>query len=204
MEESKSVLREIERLSRGPLSGLKLSALHGRMSTEDKQAVMKGFRDGKIDLLVATTVIEVGIDVANATVILIDQADRFGLAQLHQLRGRVGRGREPSHCLLLASSAGLEAEARLNAITKTTSGFEIAEMDLKLRGPGEFFGSRQHGLPEFKLADLSKEMHVLAWARDDSKALLKEDADLLLPEHRVLRGEMVRRFGLTLGLAQVG
>jgi ATP-dependent DNA helicase RecG len=200
----KSVLQEIDRLARGPLSGLKLAALHGRMNTDEKQSVMTAFREGGVDVLVATTVIEVGIDVPNATVILIDQADRFGLAQLHQLRGRVGRGSEESHCILLSDAAATPAQARLNAITQTQSGFDIAEMDLKLRGPGEFFGSRQHGLPEFKLADLSREMHLLAWARDDALAILKNDPNLAKPAHRYLRAALIQQFGDTLGLAQIG
>jgi ATP-dependent DNA helicase RecG len=202
--EVKSVLREFDRLGKGPLAGLRLAALHGRMSTEEKQAVMTGFRAGKIDVLVATTVIEVGIDVPNATVILIDQADRFGLAQLHQLRGRVGRGAEASHCILVSDARGEAAQLRLKTIAQTQNGFEIAEMDLKLRGPGEFFGSRQHGLPQFKLADLSRELHMLTWARDDAQALLAKDPNLTLPMHRNLRAALVKQFGQTLGLAQVG
>jgi ATP-dependent DNA helicase RecG len=202
--EVKSVLREFDRLGRGPLAGLRLAALHGRMNTEEKQSVMTGFRAGKIDVLVATTVIEVGIDVPNASVILIDQADRFGLAQLHQLRGRVGRGAAASHCILLSDARGESAIMRLKTIAQTQSGFEIAEMDLKLRGPGEFFGSRQHGLPQFKLADLSRELHLLTWARDDAQALLAKDPNLTLPVHHHLRTALVRQFGQTLGLAQVG
>jgi ATP-dependent DNA helicase RecG len=204
LDGGKSVLREVDRLARGPLARLRLAALHGRMNTDEKQKIMNAFRDGLVDVLVATTVIEVGIDVPNATVILIDQADRFGLAQLHQLRGRVGRGSEESHCILLSDAAGTPAEARLRAITQIRSGFEIAEMDLKLRGPGEFFGSRQHGLPEFKLADLEKEMHLLVWARDDALAILKEDPNLTAPVHRELRSALIQHFGDTLGLAQVG
>jgi ATP-dependent DNA helicase RecG len=201
---TKSVTRELDRLQRGPLSGLRLAALHGRMNTDEKLSVMTSFRAGRIDILIATTVIEVGIDVPNATVILIDQADRFGLAQLHQLRGRVGRGSEESHCILLSDARGTGAEPRLTAITQIQSGFEIAEMDLKLRGPGEFFGSRQHGLPEFKLADLSKELPLLVWAKDDALAILKDDPDLTEPVHRHLRAALVRQFGETLGLAQIG
>ena len=118
--------------------------------------------------------IEVGIDVANATVMLIDNAERFGLSQLHQLRGRVGRGEHPSHCLLVSDAVTEIAEARLKAMTESTDGFEIAEMDLKLRGPGEFFGTRQHGLPEFKLADITSELPLLQQAREDAHALLAE------------------------------
>jgi ATP-dependent DNA helicase RecG len=200
----KSVLNEVERLRAGPLNGLRLESLHGRMSTEEKQAVMNALRDGGVDVLVATTVIEVGIDVPNATVILIDQAERFGLAQLHQLRGRVGRGKAESHCILLSDASGDDAEARLNALTRTHSGFEIAEMDLRLRGPGEFFGSRQHGLPAFKLASLKDEMPLLAQAKEDALALLKDDPHLGLPVHRNLRAALIRQFGQTLGLAQIG
>jgi len=201
----KSVTLEVERLRRGPLNGLRLEPLHGRMSTDEKQAVMQAFREGTVDVLVCTTVIEVGIDVPNATVILIDQAERFGLAQLHQLRGRVGRGTEESHCILLSDAvAQTTAEARLTALTKTHNGFAIADMDLKLRGPGEFFGSRQHGLPEFKLADLSNELPLLAAAKEDATALLKDDPQLSKTVHQHLRAALIRQFGQTLGLAQIG
>ena len=204
LDEVKSVMREAESLSRGALSGLRLAALHGKMSTEEKQSVMMAFRAGTIDVLVATTVIEVGIDVPNASVMVIEQAERFGLAQLHQLRGRVGRGTVESHCILLSDARGEEAQARLNTLVRTQNGFEIAEMDLKLRGPGEFFGSRQHGLPRFKLADLNKELELLAKARDDAKELLAGDPNLSWPQHRALRAALVKEFGETLGLALVG
>ena len=204
LDDVKSVLSEIDRLTRGPLAGLRLSALHGRMSTEEKQSIMSAFRDGKIDVLVATTVIEVGIDVPNATVIVIEQAERFGLAQLHQLRGRVGRSSAASHCILVSDARGAEARARLKALVGTRNGFEIAEMDLRLRGPGEFFGSRQHGLPQVKLADLDREMHLLTFARDDAQAILKGDPNLAAPQHRHLRSALVQKLGETLGLALVG
>jgi ATP-dependent DNA helicase RecG len=203
-DEVKSVLREAAHLARGPLAGLRLASLHGRMSTEEKQSVMLAFRERRIDVLVATTVIEVGIDVPNASVIVIEQAERFGLAQLHQLRGRVGRGTAESHCILLSDAQGEEAQARLKTLVQSQNGFEIAEMDLKLRGPGEFFGSRQHGLPHFKLADLSKELELLVKARDDAQALLRDDPNLAAPQHRHLRGALIKQFGQTLGLALVG
>ncbi len=202
--ESKSVRSEFDRLSKGPLSGLRLAILHGQMSTEEKQATMLGFRDRQTDVLVATTVIEVGIDVPNATVILIDNADRFGLSQLHQLRGRVGRGADPSYCLLISDPPTEVAEQRLRAITRTTDGFEIAEMDLQLRGPGEFFGTRQHGLPEFKMADVTQELEMLHQAREDALALLAADPRLNAPAHRGLRNALIQKFGETLPLASVG
>jgi ATP-dependent DNA helicase RecG len=203
-DESKSVLRESEVLSKGPLAGLRLAVLHGQMSTEEKQAVMLAFRNRESDVLVATTVIEVGIDVPNATVMLIGDADRFGLSQLHQLRGRVGRGSETSYCLLMSDAQGESAEARLGAMVETTDGFAIAEMDLQLRGPGEFFGTRQHGLPEFKLADLSKEMELLQQAKDDALEILRDDPQLKAPAHRHLREALKSQMGDELGLAQIG
>jgi ATP-dependent DNA helicase RecG len=204
LDDSKSVIREHDRLSKGPLAGLRLATLHGQLTTEEKQETMTRFRDGGTDVLVATTVIEVGIDVPNATVILIDNADRFGLSQLHQLRGRVGRGSEPSHCLLIADTTNDTAEARMRSMCQTTNGFEIAEMDLQLRGPGEFFGTRQHGLPEFKLADITAELELLQQAKQDAIALLEGDPRLTRPEHRFLREALVRQLGDSLALAQIG
>ena len=204
IDDSKSVVTEHERLGKGPLAGLRLGLLHGQLSTEEKQDVMARFRDGVLDALVATTVIEVGIDVPNATVILIDNAERFGLSQLHQLRGRVGRGQHPSHCLLISEGNSETAQARLRAMTQTTDGFQIAEMDLQLRGPGEFFGTRQHGLPEFKLADVTAELDLLQQAREDALALLADDPRLTAPAHKQLREALVAQLGETLALAQIG
>lgn len=204
-DDSKSVLKEYDRLSKGPLAGLKLVVLHGQMSTEEKQAVMGGFRARETDVLVATTVIEVGIDVPNATVMVIDNADRFGLSQLHQLRGRVGRGSERSYCLLVTQEEVSESSAqRLESMTKSTDGFELAETDLKLRGPGQFFGTRQHGLPEFKLADLTQEMELLSQARDDAMTLLTGDPKLAKPEHAALRKALRAQLGNDVELAQIG
>ena len=204
LDDAKSVLAEHDRLSKGPLSGLRLAVLHGQMTTEEKHATMTAFRDRQTDVLVATTVIEVGIDVPNATVILIDNAERFGLSQLHQLRGRVGRGSEPSHCLLISDANSDTAKSRMGAMVQTNDGFEIAEMDLQLRGPGEFFGTRQHGLPEFKLADVTNEMDLLQQAKEDAIALLADDPRLTKPEHRHLRAALVKQLGETLSLAQIG
>jgi ATP-dependent DNA helicase RecG len=204
LDEAKSVKKEYERLSAGPLSGLRLAMLHGQMNTEEKKQVMLEFRDGRIDVLLATTVIEVGIDVPNATVMVIENADRFGLSQLHQIRGRVGRGTALSHCILISDATTDDAVQRLSAMVRTNDGFEIAEIDLKLRGPGDFFGVRQHGLPPLKLADMSQEIELLRLAREDALAILKGDPMLSAPEHRPLRAALLRQFGDSLLLAQVG
>jgi ATP-dependent DNA helicase RecG len=204
LEDAKSVRVEFEKLGKGPLKGLRLGMLHGQMGADEKQATMLAFRKREIDVLVATTVIEVGIDVPNATVMVIENAERFGLSQLHQLRGRVGRGTEESHCILLSDATTDIAQARLEAMTRTGDGFEIAEMDLELRGPGEFFGTRQHGLPPLKLADIRTEIELLQIAREDAIALLEADPRLSSRANRQLRDELAKRFGGSLQLAQVG
>jgi ATP-dependent DNA helicase RecG len=174
------------------------------MTTEEKQATMNAFRAGETDVLIATTVIEVGIDVPNATVMLIDNAERFGLSQLHQLRGRAGRGSEASYCILISPGTSESAQERLGAMTKTNDGFAIAEMDLKLRGPGEFFGTRQHGLPQLKLADITTELDLLSQAKDDALKILSADPKLAAGAHRGLRDALIRQFGNSLQLAQIG
>jgi len=176
-QELKAAIIEYERLSREVFSGLKLGLLHGRLCSEEKEDVMERFRRGEIQVLVSTTVIEVGVDVANATVMVIEHAERFGLAQLHQLRGRIGRGSEKSHCILVApkklgEDAAAQAKVRLETMVSTTDGFEIAEMDLKLRGPGEFFGTRQHGEPGFHVANPLRDRELLELARHEAFALL--------------------------------
>jgi ATP-dependent DNA helicase RecG len=202
--EAHSVDSLMKKLAKGPLANLRLAGLHGRMSSDQKQKTMIAFRNGRIDVLIATTVIEVGIDVPNASLIVIENADQFGLSQLHQLRGRVGRGQHASYCILLADAASPESEARLRAATSSRNGFEIAEIDMKLRGPGEFFGTRQHGLPEFKLADIASEIDLLRLARDDAQEILKRDPKLNEPRHRFLRDAVARQFGDSLDLAQIG
>jgi ATP-dependent DNA helicase RecG len=162
--------------------------VHGRMKGADKDAVMAAFAEGGVDVLVATTVIEVGIDVPAATVMVIEHAERFGLAQLHQLRGRIGRGSRPSTCLLLYDPRLSEAaRARLSIMRETDDGFRIAEEDLKLRGAGEVLGTRQSGMPEFRLADLSCHADLLALAQDDARLIVERDPDLTSPRGKALR-----------------
>jgi ATP-dependent DNA helicase RecG len=204
LDDTKSVKSHFEKLRAGPLSRLRLAMLHGQMKPEEKQATMNALRDGQIDVLVATTVIEVGIDVPNATVMLIENAERFGLSQLHQLRGRVGRGAHESYCVLLSPASTEYAEERLSAMVNYASGFAIAEMDMKLRGPGEFFGTRQHGLPQLKLADITQEIDMLVQCRDDAQAILAADPKLAAQVHRPLRDALQKQFGEAIGLAQIG
>jgi ATP-dependent DNA helicase RecG len=170
------------------------SCLHGEMKQQEKDAIMGGFYSGEIQALVSTVVIEVGINVPNATVMLIENAERFGLAQLHQLRGRVGRGSRKSYCLIVTDSESEVAAARARTMCLTNDGFIIAEKDLELRGPGEIFGVRQHGLPELKLADPVKHIKVFEEARQDARVLLSEDFDLSKPENRCFSAGIKQRF----------
>jgi ATP-dependent DNA helicase RecG len=183
--EAKSAVEEHARLQQEIFPDLKLGLLHGRMKAEEKDAVMKQFRNGELHILVSTAVVEVGIDVPNASVMLVEGANRFGLAQLHQFRGRVGRGEHQSYCLLLADATTADAEARLRVISETNDGFKLAEEDLKLRGPGEFFGTRQSGLPDIKLAKLS-DTRLLEMARNEARHLFEGDPELSQPQHRLL------------------
>jgi len=183
--EAKSAVEEHARLQKEIFPDLRLGLLHGRMKADEKDNVMRQFRDGDLHILVSTAVVEVGIDVPNASVMLVEGANRFGLAQLHQFRGRVGRGRHQSYCLLLADAPTPDAEARLRVISETNDGFELAEEDLKLRGPGEFFGTRQSGLPDIKLAKLS-DASLLEMARNEAKSFFESDPDLSQPEYRLL------------------
>ncbi len=171
---------------------LRVGLVHGKLSPKAKEAAMAAFVRGETDILVSTTVIEVGVDVPNATLMVIEDADRFGLSQLHQLRGRVGRGREKSWCILLSSSRSEETRQRLKALCATGDGFQIAEKDLELRGPGDFFGRRQHGLPHLRVADLAGDTRVLYEAREAARQLLEEDPALERDEHAPVR-ERVRR-----------
>ena len=161
--------------------------LHGRMSGAEKMRIMSRFRAGEFAVLVATTVIEVGLDVENATVMLIENAERFGLSQLHQLRGRVGRGSEESFCILLCGSVSREAQDRLESMVKTADGFEIAEYDLKLRGPGDLLGTRQHGWLDLKVGDIIKDARLLEKARQEAERVIKDDPRLSAPEHAAIK-----------------
>ncbi len=164
--QARSAAEERDRLSAGELAGLRLGLLHGQLRAQEKDAVMGDFRAGRIDVLVATTVIEVGVDVPNATVMVIEDADRFGIAQLHQLRGRVGRGDQPSWCYLLGGKTGTDSEARLMALERSSDGFELAEVDLELRGEGTILGTRQKGATDLKLASLRRDKALVATARE--------------------------------------
>jgi ATP-dependent DNA helicase RecG len=187
---AKAAVTEYERLSRDVFPELRLGLLHGRMSSGDKEDVMRRFRDHEIDILVSTAVVEVGVDVPNATVILIEGADRFGLSQLHQFRGRVRRSEEQGYCFLLSDNPSPESEERLAIMETVDDGFELAEHDLRLRGPGEYFGTRQSGMPDLRVAELT-DVELIQATREEATRLLEEDPELSTPEHAAI-GERVR------------
>ncbi len=183
-----------EELKNGPFSQFRVGLLHGRLSTQEKSRLMQGFKEEKTDVLVSTIVIEVGIDIPNVTVIVVENAERFGLAQLHQLRGRIGRGKYPSYCILFSDAKTEEARQRLSALVETQDGFEIAEEDLKIRGPGELFGQLQHGFPEIRLGDIVRDMKMLETSRAEAFNLLKQDPNLEEPKHQILLDTLKERF----------
>jgi ATP-dependent DNA helicase RecG len=194
----------LEQLKRGPLKSRRVEAVHGRLSQRERERIMQSFREGKIDVLVATTVIEVGVDVPNAAVMVIEQADRFGLSQLHQLRGRVGRGTHESVCILIADPTTEEARSRLAAIAATSDGFALAEKDFELRGMGELFGSRQSGAPAFRVADLLRDRDLLALARRDAMDWVARSPTLDRPEDSLLKRRVLKAHGQGLALGDVG
>jgi ATP-dependent DNA helicase RecG len=215
-----AAIQAAEQLQQDEFAGFRVGLLHGRLKTAEKEAVMADFKAGRIQLLVATTVIEVGVDVPNATIMMIEHAERFGLAQLHQLRGRVGRGAEQSYCLLMASTiarrkarpdkgpAGSEepasnASERLEALVQSTDGFVIAEEDLRIRGPGEFFGLRQWGMPEFRVANIVRDQELLQQARLEAFSLVKVDPGLKAPAHQGLKEAMLRKWERKLELGSI-
>ena len=198
---SKSALAEVKaasemyvRLKEGEFRGYNIGLIHGQMAGRDKEKVMQGFKQHKIDILVSTTVIEVGIDIPNASVMVIEHAERFGLSQLHQLRGRIGRGPHASYCILISDPGTETARLRLQALLDTSDGFRLAEQDLDIRGPGKFFGPAQHGLPELKIGNIVRDMELMESARREAFSLVKSDPDLKGSQHALLRKKLQERF----------
>jgi len=197
----RSATQMYDELRKGPLEGLRLGLLHGRMSADDKEVAMRRFQRGETQVLIATTVIEVGVDVPNASVMVIEHAERFGLAQMHQLRGRVGRGAAKSYCVLLTGGKVSDsAEGRLEAMVRTQNGFELAELDLAQRGPGEFFGTRQAGMPEFTVANLVRDRAILELAKTEAERYANGEGRVKTPESAAvwarLKLQWQRRYGL--------
>lgn len=186
-----------KRLQNGVFHHRHVGLLHGKMKPKEKDKIMRAFQNGEIDILVSTVVVEVGVDVPNAAVMVIENAERFGLSQLHQLRGRVGRGKAKSICILVSDAQNDEAKARFDILCETNDGFKIADADLKLRGPGDFFGKRQHGLPALRLADILRDTELLLTVQRAATALLKTDAHLDAPEHAALRRQLDKMFDAT-------
>ena len=183
-----------EELKEKYFSDLNVEVLHGKMKPSLKDQIMNDFKKNKIQILVSTTVIEVGVNVPNATLMIIENAERFGLAQLHQLRGRVGRGSHKSHCILIYSSKSNICKQRMEIMEETNDGFKISEKDLEIRGPGEFFGTRQHGLPELKVANIFKHIKILKLAQEEAKNILKNDKNLSKNENILLKKEIIEKF----------
>ncbi len=198
----KAAIQEHKKLSK-ELGDYKIDLLHGQMNSEKKQDIMARFRAGRTDALVSTIVIEVGIDVPNATIMVIEDANRFGLAQLHQLRGRIGRGQSKSYCFLFADTENETAKSRLDIMTRSNDGFKIAEHDLKLRGPGELFSTRQHGLPDLKIANIVEDFDLLTFARKNAFELVDSDPTLSQPENLNIRKALIRKFAEKIGLADI-
>lgn len=201
----KNATQMAEHLQKEVFPEFRIGLLHGRMKSDEKEAIMMEFKERQIDILVSTTVIEVGIDIPNASVMVVEHAERFGLSQLHQLRGRIGRGQFPSKCILLAQyCSSEEARLRLQAMERTNDGFKIAEQDLELRGPGDFFGIRQSGLPDFRVAHILRDTAILIEARKEAFRLIQEDPELEKPPHRALREVLGQRWKGRLELATIG
>jgi ATP-dependent DNA helicase RecG len=192
--EAKSATELVEELQYEYFSDLRLGLLHGKMKPSEKEDIMKKFKNKEIDILVSTTVIEVGVNVPNATLMIIENSERFGLAQLHQLRGRVGRGIHKSYCILIYSSENEVCKERMNIMEETNDGFKISEKDLEIRGPGEFFGTRQHGLPELKIANIFKHMKILKIAQQEARYIIGEDEKLNFSKNKYLKNEIAHKF----------
>ncbi len=199
-----SVEQEFIRLQSGPLANYRVGLLHGRMPNTEKQSVMQAFEAGRLQVLVSTTVIEVGIDIPNATVMTILGAQRFGLAQLHQLRGRVARGTHVGHvCLFTDGEQSPEENERLKIFEQTSDGFELADADLRIRGPGDLLGKQQSGLPPMRIADLARDLDILTVARQLAQAMIDEDPELAADELAGLRKQVMKRYGKRLDLGDV-
>ncbi|MCR1876113.1 ATP-dependent DNA helicase RecG [Paraclostridium bifermentans] len=192
--EAKAAVDLVEELKSEFFSDLRLGLLHGKMKPSEKDETMKKFKNKELDILVSTTVIEVGVNVPNATLMIIENAERFGLAQLHQLRGRVGRGSHKSYCILIYSSKSEVCSQRMSIMEETTDGFKISEKDLEIRGPGEFFGTRQHGLPELKVANIFKHMKILKIAQQEARYIISEDPKLNNYENEKIKKEILKKF----------
>jgi ATP-dependent DNA helicase RecG len=204
--ELKAALKMYKELSNKIFADLRVGLLHGRLDNDLKEQVMRRFASGELNILVATTVIEVGVDVPNATVMVIEHAERFGLSQLHQLRGRIGRGSGKSFCILMTGGkVSEEGERRLDAMVRTNDGFQIAELDLELRGPGEFFGTRQAGMPNFNVANLIRDRQILEAAKREAAAVLSDPGSVVSKQEidRAIR-HMRARWQNTFGLVEVG
>ncbi len=205
LQQVKDATQMAEKMRQTLFKDFGIGLVHGRMKAEERDQTMRAFRDGKLGILVATTVIEVGIDIANATVMVIEHAERFGLSQLHQLRGRVGRGQAPGYCLLVnRGTASAVAAERLRVMATEKDGFKIAEADLKLRGPGELLGTRQSGLADFRLANLTRDTQLLIAARQEALAWLEKDPELKGKESAGMREILKHRWGKRLQLGAVG
>jgi ATP-dependent DNA helicase RecG len=192
--EAQSASEMAERIAQQDFSNLQVGLIHGKLRPAEKESIMKNFVGGGIDILVSTTVIEVGVNVPNATIMVVENAERFGLAQLHQLRGRVGRGEHQSYCVLYNESKSKVSKERMEVMQKTNDGFVISEKDLSLRGPGEFFGTRQHGLPDLKIANLYTDMDILKASQEVAIKMLEKDRNLSSPEYRMLKEKISERF----------
>ena len=204
LEELKAATSMAEHIQKDVFPKLRVGLLHGQMKSIEKQEVMTLFKARELDILVATTVIEVGIDVPNATIMVIEHAERFGLAQLHQLRGRVGRGSDKSYCYLVATAKSEDSYRRIQVMVRTNNGFDIAEEDLNIRGPGEFFGTRQSGLPKFKIANIISDASLLETAKKEAMILIGDDPQLEKSEHQLMKQMLQAHWKTHLEIASVG
>ena len=202
--ELKAAQEAYHELKDSPLGKFGVGLVHGQMSPDEKNSVMRDFNAGKVKVLVASVVVEVGVDVAAANVMVITHAERFGLAQLHQLRGRIGRSTHDATCILVATPSNPIAQQRMDVLVETNDGFRIAEEDLRIRGPGQIFGTKQHGLPELKVADLAEDFDLLRMARRDAFEIVDEDPDLAAPHNQQLKRMMLKMYAEKLGLITGG